>query len=862
MKKIIFSLIIFSVIIITTVIFLNASRSEDNNKSDSFISNYFTQKSLTNLRTDDPVSSPELEKFYFERWHEPYSAVLPHSEMERIWDEINSLPDETEFGRSLNSWTCIGPNGMQPTGTASKHTGRILDINIIRNPSPHIRIGAAGGGLWTSDTTTISDSLTCLAIGSFDSKPGDPNTIFVGTGEYRVRKGTGLWRTNDGGGMWFHVPLDPEPTVFFKLRYDYVHPERIHAATDSGYYRSIDGGATWMREKTGMATDLGFRYNSDTIYIPFWNDGLYKSKQFGNPGTLNKVVAPGFPTADIGRTSVSTIYGSVASYIYVSIARNSNNHALGLFVSTNYGLSFTNRSPNPDYLSAFGNWFNVVSCKPYDISGGFVLLGGVMLFRSINGGVTWDNPLGTSNSDLHVDHHSIEWVGPYNDTVYCGNDGGLSVSADEGATWSTDGNTYPITQYYGLGAGVDNSGVIFGGSQDNGLSGTINGGASWDKTFVGDGSGISIDPNNSSRIFATDGVYSPAPNFRPLISINTGQTWVQIINGLPATNHWATKIRNDYVNPVNIYTNLGNRVYWSVDYGANWSSLGGALPCIEVSNVTVTRNGAGHPTPPTTIVYACLRNNPPNANKLSVYDGGAWLDRSAGLPPSQNLRTIVPHQIKRDFAYALVNGLGTPKVFKTINRGAAWTDITGDLPDVPMGDLVPHPTNDDMLYLGTEFGCYKTLDGGAHWIRWNNGMAKANVITEMTYIDSSANYTVDKYYIIAGSYGRSIWKRKIEESVNVKVISNTLPTNYRLYANYPNPFNPSTSIRFDLPKSSRVKLIIYDILGKEIATPLNEKLNAGSYEERWDGSYYPSGVYFYKLIADEFSDVKKMLLIK
>ena len=94
------------------------------------------------------------------------------------------------------------------------------------------------------------------------------------------------------------------------------------------------------------------------------------------------------------------------------------------------------------------------------------------------------------------------------------------------------------------------------------------------------------------------------------------------------------------------------------------------------------------------------------------------------------------------------------------------------------------------------------------------------------------------------------------------ITSQEQPTEFRLYTNYPNPFNPSTSIRFNLPKTSNAKLIIYDILGKEVTTLVNEKLITGSYEVDWNASGYPNGVYFYKLTTNDYFDVKKMVLIK
>ena len=101
-----------------------------------------------------------------------------------------------------------------------------------------------------------------------------------------------------------------------------------------------------------------------------------------------------------------------------------------------------------------------------------------------------------------------------------------------------------------------------------------------------------------------------------------------------------------------------------------------------------------------------------------------------------------------------------------------------------------------------------------------------------------------------------------DEPVGIQPITNNIPDKFILHQNYPNPFNPTTNIKLDIPKSSYVKLNVYNILGKEIATLVNEKLGAGSYEVDWNGSGYPSGVYFYRLQAGEFVDMKKMLFIK
>jgi len=99
-------------------------------------------------------------------------------------------------------------------------------------------------------------------------------------------------------------------------------------------------------------------------------------------------------------------------------------------------------------------------------------------------------------------------------------------------------------------------------------------------------------------------------------------------------------------------------------------------------------------------------------------------------------------------------------------------------------------------------------------------------------------------------------------TVGIKQLQQVIPDNFVLYQNYPNPFNPTTYIRFDVHNSSHIKIIVYDILGKEITTLVDEKLRAGSYEVDWDGSGYPSGVYFYRLVTKDYIDVKKMVLLK
>jgi len=176
----------------------------------------------------------------------------------------------------------------------------------------------------------------------------------------------------------------------------------------------------------------------------------------------------------------------------------------------------------------------------------------------------------------------------------------------------------------------------------------------------------------------------------------------------------------------------------------------------------------------------------------------------------------------------------------SIDNGNYWFTPLKINPEYPLRDWTfpsISPTNDnDVNNYYVNIGCLSDVTPG-------------------TYVRSQANGpSVAEYKYIRITIPRNILK--------ISNNSNTNVSSYTLYQNYPNPFNPSTNIKFEIPKSSFVNLVVYDVLGREIAKLVNEKLNAGSYLIDWNASQYPSGMYFYKLTSGEFSEVKKMVLIK
>ena len=808
-----------------------------------------SQSPVFDNKVQDGKSNPDLSRWYFDFWYRGYGEITP--ELQQRWaDQVNSLPVENTD--AVNNWISWGPYGQRIWGapTTENYAGRIVDIEVDGTPST--RLAAASGGIWGFAFIVpipLSDNLTStLNLGSFDSKSGDANTILVGTGEpYTGLWGTGLYRTTDGGTSFTNIPMSPTPAAFYKLRYAPNSTTVVHAATTSGYFRSTDGGSTWSRTLIGNVTDVAVNpSNTNIIYAPNWNDGLYKSTNAGV--TWTKLTSGGIPTSNVGRTTVS-IAASNPQIVYVNMAKNSDNNTLGVYKTTNDGTSWTTVTPVAEFHWGQG-WYNTL-CGVSPTDPNKIIVGGGALYRSNNGGSSW-----TAVNEAHADQHCITWNST-GTSVWVGNDGGMMFSADAGITWSTSANFCPITQYVIFDVHPDGN-YCYGGSQDNGISGTSNRGTNWYHFLGGDGGGAAIDKGTPSTIYMTNGVYGGNWAFQRIKTTNSGQSWSGINTGVDPSGDWYHRIRSDNAPPIYLFNNSGPYVYESQNAGASWfKSNASAFPCSSIYNLSVANYTSDE------VIYACLNNDPVTANKLRVLDGGTWFERSTGFPAGSIVRNVKPHPTNNNIAYAVINGSAPGnKIFKTTNRGTTWTNITGDMPDIPLADIVPHPTNSNVLFLGSNFGCYKTINSGTNWIRWNYGMPNATIISEMGYIDSIA--ANGKYYVVSATYGRAIYYREIQGTDPIGIVSNNsnIPKTFTLSQNYPNPFNPTTKIKFGLPTQDYVSLGVYDITGRLVAQLLNGDMKAGTYTYEFEGTDLSSGVYFYKLKTSKFTDTKKMILVK
>jgi len=359
-------------------------------------------------------------------------------------------------------------------------------------------------------------------------------------------------------------------------------------------------------------------------------------------------------------------------------------------------------------------------------------------------------------------------------------------------------------------------------------------------------------------------------------STNVGVGWVQ--SGLSDKTVYSLALSgSNLVAGTNLYG-----VWLSPNNGSTWSQT--SLSYETVRSLAVSGSyifaGTAWGTPPGT---GGVYRSPDN--------GSTWL--KVGLDE----KTVYALAFSGSTLYAATRGYG---VWQSFNNGTTWsqTGLTNQI-------VYSLAVSGNNIYAGTECnGVYYSSNSGSNWsqvglngkiiytLLLNSGKIFAGCLkcgagvygagadgsgiflstdNGITWIEKNQGFTLDmtfyslaiaNTFLFAGSFAQSVWKRTYSEIIGIKQISELVPVSYLLHQNYPNPFNPSTNIRYELPRAGNVKLVIFNTLGQEVQTLVNETQSAGIYEALWNASGFPGGVYFYRLTAGGFGETRKMLLVR
>lgn len=804
--------------------------------------------------------------------------TFPFGNFDRAsWFEtIESVRALRQLPRSENSslvWEFAGPTNVQ---------GRVVDVEFDPLHPDTVYAAAATGGVFKSvdggfSWTPLFDEQAILTIGDIGINPLNPNTIYVGTGEanggaYNYAGG-GLYKSYDGGETWTFLGLQNTVSIG-RVVVDPVDTQRVYLAAvgsyfapnpERGIYRSTDGGANWSQslfvsDSTGGIDIVLNPANPSELYAAMWErvrrpssshlfgptSGLHRSTDGGDSWT-ELGPANGLPDPDaitIGRIGIA-LCDSFPDILYALY--NDGFNYVGLYKTTDGGDNWTDADTDNEVsggTAGFSWYFGQVRVDPTNPDIVYAL--DQQLMRSTNGGQTW-----SINAQFHVDFHALAFKPGDPTYVINGNDGGVDISQNGGLSWS-EADGMPISQFYEIGLDYNNPQRLYGGTQDNSTPRTLTGALDdWDVLYGGDGFYVIVDPTDPNVIYAES-------QFGGLgKSTNGGSSFFNATNGINQNDrfNWSTPVVMDPDDNLTLYFGT-HRIYRTTNGAGNWTAISPDLTTGTPRISTVTTIAVA-PSNSDVIYVGTADGN------IWVSDdyGGTWNEASGTLPFRWVTRVAVD-PLNENIAYVTYSGLRwvdpQPHIFRTTNMGTSWSDISANLPDVPINAIAIDRVEPQIIYIGTDVGAFVSFNEGASWEIFGVGLP-------LVTVGDMKVHDVD-HFLVAGTHGRSMYKVDLSSVVGVDD-NPAVPARVKLDQNYPNPFNPGTTIRFEIQKAGALTLKIYNLLGEEVRTLVDSKKTAGAHAVYWDGKNnvgapVSSGSYIYRLVAGNTVLNGKMLLIK
>ncbi len=700
--------------------------------------------------------------------------------------------------------------GARNIGSAAM-SGRVAAVaGVHEGDRLTLYVGTASGGVWKSQNggTTfkpVFDKEPVQSIGAVTIDPTNAKVVWVGTGESWVRNsvsvGDGVYKSTDGGDTWTNMGLKESERIS-RILVDPTNSNTVYVCVpgklwsdsdERGVYKTTDGGKTWSKILAGANKSTGCSMMSmdpsapNTLFAGMWDfrrtgwtfrsggdgptapsgSGLFKSTDGGATWTeLSNGGAKGLPPKPWGRTAVA-IAPSKPNVVYATIEAVQPKD--GLYRSIDGGLTWELRDRSqmmiwrPFYFATL-----IVDPKNenrvYKPNLGLIVSNdGGKSFSGIGGGA-------------HGDFHDL-WIDPQNtDHLVTGDDGGLWYSYNAGTHWWKADNL-PVSQFYHVSVDMDRPYNVYGGLQDNSSwvgpsqypGGITN--SRWENMYGGDGFWMFVDPSDPTYLYAE---YQGGSIAR----INRKTHELRDIKPLP--QYGEGKLRYNWNAPIHMSPNQPGTIYLgaqflfrSKDYGQTWERISPDLTTNDPEKQKQEQSGGvtvdnSYAEMHTTIF--AIAESPKNAQVIWVgtddgnvqvtQDGGkTWtnvVSNVPGIPKNAWVRSIDAGRFDAGTAFAAFDGhmMGDmrPYAYRTTDYGRTWTPlIAADAPvrgyaHVIKQDLV----NPDLLFLGTEFGLYISVDAGEHWARFKGGEMPAVAVRDLAIHPRDAD-------LVIATHGRGIW---------------------------------------------------------------------------------------------------------
>lgn len=669
-----------------------------------------------------------------------------------------------------------------------------------------------------------------------------------------------IWQQTNGpfGGEIISLGVDSSGTLFAGNR------------TFIEVFRSTDNGTSWTRSITAYSFGFAALPNGNVLAASTFR--VLKSTDHGiswlerssglNGAYLNAIAV--LDTTNVIAGAYSGIFRSTDSgdswfpsntgLSSLDVRAICVGRAGIIFVGTSTGdvLSSMDRGASWNPCTRDSSYNGVSSIVQN--AAGTIFLGTTQgVYKSTNNGTVWSHKTTGVVNSLQIDEDGNLFAA----TLY----GGVYLSTDNGETWQA---TNVGLTTLGINAVlVGSNGIIIAGTSNRGVFSSFDHGTHWIQTGV---------TNSIVDVLLCAGKFT--------FAVSSGPRSIGLFRTSDLGNQW-TQITPDYQggfscmakNDSNtLFAGWGPYIMRSADFGLTWTNLfgtlgegafltsivvhpSGAIIC-GAKDVLVSLNSqtSWQRIPfPTNVGVRCLALSP-NGNVFAGATNGVYCSTDIGMTwnltglQNRDVTAIIVGLQNQVVAAGVANG---DSIFLSSDNGDNWINSYSQLGITIVNGFAVNSAGD--FFAATDGkGVMSSTDGGHNWSDVGPGLTTRYV--ESVLVDHEG-------FLYAGTYGEGVF-RSVKPTTSVNQYMSRVPARAQLFQNYPNPFNPITSIPFSIPRLTHVSLIVFDVLGREVAVLVNDERVAGSYTVNWNAEHVSSGVYFYQLQADRYAESRRMLLIR
>ena len=726
-------------------------------------------------------------EWYWENRVDPITGAFPNINKADIYTELKK---QREFRSVGGTWTNLGPSSS--TG-GQVGLGRLNCVAFRPGDNNTYYTGSPNGGLWkTIDNGTswipLTDNNAVLGVSAVVVIAGTTpatDTIFIGTGDrdggsmwsmgggqQNDNNGIGILKSVDGGTTWVSTGLSfaaNEKVTVNEILKDPLNDNILYAATSdifclgtstyTGFFKSVDAGASWTKLSSNMYIDLEFKPgDSQTIYGSTKHGNIFRSDDAGVTWTSI------FNNRSAGGARIEiTVSLNQPTWLYAVEADSTTYKLFGVYKSTDSGASFSivydGSISNHNLLGSINDGSSTTGQGQYDLAiavsqtnANTIFLGGINTFRSTDGGTSWTSVnCWTSNSSInknnapvvHSDKHDLIYRESDNYLFEC-NDGGIFYTSNNGSSWPNKTNGISPGQIYRLGVSQTAISNVITGHQDDGTK-LLNSGT-WSYVLAGDGMEGIIDYTDDEIQYGCSQYGRVARTTDRWYTgyYITKDAYGNPMNGLNETGYWITPYVIDPNDHSTLYLGLNN-VWKTTNKGGHWTKISSMNSSDRIRSVAVAPSHPG-------TVYAA----DPTHLWVTTNDGTSWTDITGTLPVGSCKITYI--SIKDDddsTAWISMGEYNSDGVFETNDAGVTWTNISTGLPSIPIMCVIQNKQESSFteLYAGTDLGVY-VKQGAGNWAAFNTGLPNVVVPELEIYYD---NNQPANSRLRAATFGRGLW---------------------------------------------------------------------------------------------------------